>query len=155
MLCDYSTIGGVKITQELVRALSDEPKPDPKSPGLNLHQIDAVAAKLHIPYADRTGDNWSDLIGFLREGRGVQAQLRNDMLHDPNGSTVGHSIFLNTIRKSDNYILGNNPLSGGARWYPPSVVKAAMTKFADTTGIAGDGLRFAIGRKVPRIAKIS
>lgn len=39
--CDAHTKGAIKITGEAVRAHTDEPIPDPKSPGLNLAQVDA------------------------------------------------------------------------------------------------------------------
>lgn len=80
---DYATLGGCIVSGALVRALSDEPKPDPKSPGLNLDQIVAVAHRLHVEFENRTGDGWAGVLAALREtdakgrrkGRSVLLQL--------------------------------------------------------------------------------
>jgi hypothetical protein len=72
---DYATLGGVVISGALVRALSDEPKPDPKSPGLNLTQIVAVAHRLHVEFENRTGQGWAGVDAALEEGRSVLLQL--------------------------------------------------------------------------------
>lgn len=40
--CDAHTKGLIKITARQVRAHTDEPVPDPRSPGLNLAQVDAA-----------------------------------------------------------------------------------------------------------------
>lgn len=46
LITDAHTQGAVKITGRQVRLASDEPKPDPESPGLNLLQVDASVFKL-------------------------------------------------------------------------------------------------------------
>lgn len=73
---DYATLGGlVGVTGALVRALSDEPTPDPDSPGLNLDQMEAVAHRLRVEFTNKTGDRWAGVMHALEERRSVLLQL--------------------------------------------------------------------------------
>lgn len=73
---DYATLGGlVGVTGQLVRALSDEPTPDPASPGLNLSQIVTVAHRLRVQFEDWSGLLWTGLEAALGQKRAVLLQL--------------------------------------------------------------------------------
>jgi hypothetical protein len=72
---DYATLGGVLINGSLVRALSDEPIPDPDSPGLNLNQLLKVAAQLHVEYENWTGEGWGGVMEALEQKRSIGLQL--------------------------------------------------------------------------------
>lgn len=153
MLADASSVGCVKVTQQLIRALSSEPTPDPKSPGLNLDQIDKVLAKLHIPFANREGDTWAEFVAFIKAGRSAIIQVQNADLKDPEApARVGHAIFVLGFSRDGRKILGYNPLATKPKWYATRNVKTAMTNFAVATGVKNGGLRFGVSRKTPKIA---
>lgn len=152
MAIDRATLGGVRVTGATVRAASNEPIPDPASPGLNLPQIVAVAFKWHVELVNRTGAPWSSLLAALREGRGLvlggdydqmgtwscQASFRGD-----------HAIYVNHISgDGDLYVM--DPLCASAREVPPATIKAYAEKFARTIGTY-PGLAFATTRITPLI----
>lgn len=75
-LIDYTTLGGmVGVTGSLIRALSDEPTPDPNSPGLNLRQCVMVAGRLRVFLEDWTGEGWAGVERALAQRRAVLLQL--------------------------------------------------------------------------------
>jgi hypothetical protein len=154
MLIDAVTLGGVRVSQQWVRARSSEPIPDPRSPGLNLPQLIAVARDYaNITLSDRTGDTFTELRAYLSERRKLIVQLDNWELSDCGRSRVGHAIFLQSYNADRHEILGNNPLCDRAKWYDAERIKDAMQKFARDTGVR-HGLRFAVSARVPRVAVV-
>lgn len=111
---DRATLGGTLVTGKQVRQASDEPRPDPDSPGLNLPQVIQVAAKWHVELFDRRGAPWSAVMEALREGRGVVLQgdgaafLGTPFVCQP-GFRGGHAIFLNHVT-GDGDLYENDPL---------------------------------------------
>lgn len=155
MFADAATVGGARTTEAGVRKMSSEPIPDPASPGLNIPQAIAVLWKLRIGASDKSGQTWEDLIAYLDQGRYIMLQHDLYYLRD-GGGHVGHNMLLQTRRKLASAngamrIFGNNPTQTVAKWYPPSYVREAAEAFGRQTGVAGNGIRFAISRIVPRI----
>lgn len=149
IFADGTTIGGVILSERKVRGLSGEEPPDPASPGLNLFQMDKVAAGLGIEFTNRSlkGDTWSDVIAKLDEDRLVQASV---------WVGVDHSIVLQARRKRPGppagfEILCNDPLDTAEKWVDEDVIHAQMREFRQRNG--GDGLWFAYGRIRPKVAK--
>lgn len=76
MAADYMSAGKVKITGKQVRAASNEPIPDKRSPGLNLAQVnDAVVRLGGGPFSVHTNTttklSWQQVHDFLAAGHGV------------------------------------------------------------------------------------
>lgn len=152
MAADAASLGAVQLTQEAFRAMSSEPVPDPVSPGLNLPQVVEVHRKLRIVgTVDRTGDSWGELWAFLNGDRRILLQVQMADLRSCAPGRTGHMILLQAYRRGKGIIV-NDPMCDTARWMRPSVVRAAAESFANETHVPGDGLRFAITRRIPRVA---
>lgn len=155
MFAEAVTVGGAKITEAGVRALSSEPQYDPASPGLNLPQAIAVLWRLRITAADKSGETFDQVRKYLRADRRVILQHDLYYLKDGTGGHhVGHAMLLQAERVIDGHpmILGNNPAANTARWYTIAELKTAAEAFGKQTGVTSNGVRFAISRVVPRIA---
>ena len=151
---DAVTFGGCLVTEAQVRALSSEPIPDPKSPGLNIPQLVAVAKKLHVVLADRSGETLADMRRYLSENRRIVAQL---WAADIGGPAVGHAIHIQALRARPGGIAGfefliNDPLKKTAQWIQDDKVFRAMNRFGDMTGVPGKGTRFAVSKKLKYVA---
>jgi hypothetical protein len=148
MFADAVTLGGVRLSEGRVRLMSNEPVPDPGSPGLNLGQMDAVAAKLGIGYANRTGkgDSWADIVARLNENRRVQVSV---------WIGVNHSELLQAVRARPGApggfeVLKNDPLKGKAEWVVDDTIRAQAQAFVTHNG--GNGLWYAYSSKLPFVA---
>lgn len=143
--CGDTTNGALKVTEEIVRHLSGEWPPDPKSPGLNQNQLDKVAAKLHIDYTDASGYTWDYLVARCNENRRLVIQL---WYADIGGGKIGHAFLMEAIRpikvkgKTVSSALCMDPITGKRKWYPVTTVRKAMQTFATMTGVSNGGLRF-------------
>jgi len=153
---DAATVGGLKVDGVTIRALSNEPVPNPSSPGLNIPQVVAVSRKLRVPLYDRSGDGWDAVVGFLDligPGRRVLAQIDHDAWAEKCQATGSflHALTLDALRRKDGrlQILGSDPLCSALRWYDASNVRVAMAAF---TGGDPRRLSFAITREIPLIA---
>lgn len=162
MFADAVTLGGCRVKGRQIRAWSDEPVPDPTSPGLNLSQIIVVANKLGIELDNRTGDTWAEAMDLLDGDRRIIAQVSYAELGKARcqGADFGHAILLQARRRRPGGIAGweilaNDPLCTAAKWYQDDLVREAMAKFGDETHVPGAGLRFATSRVVPQIAVVS
>lgn len=154
MYADAVTLGGLLTTARQVRLMSSEPVPDPESPGLNIPQLDVVAAKLRITLDDKQGHPWSEVISALQQGRRVLAQVDYKSLGNMRcqvGGDFGHMMLLHYLGSSSGSMMATDPLCAAPKVYPSDVVKRAMTRFALDTGVK-EGVRFAVSRKVPEIA---
>lgn len=154
MLVDASTFGGCRVTEGIVRSLSSEPKPDPKSPGLNIRQLVEVARKLHVPFVDKSGETLADMKRYLGENRRIVAQL---WYADIGHGAFGHAIHIQAWRVRPGGIAGgefliNDPLKTKEQWMQDDKVLAGMNHFGDMTGVPGKGTRFGVGRVLPFIA---
>jgi hypothetical protein len=146
MAIDRATLGAVYVTGGTIRARSNEPIPDPKSPGLNLPQVVNVAFKLQSKaepkgadewLENRAGAPWSALMRALREFRGVVLQGDYDQLPPAfscQKSMKGdHAVYVNHVSgDGDLYVM--DPLCKSAREVPEAVMRAYAEKFARTVG---------------------
>lgn len=155
MAIDRATLGGTFVTGRQVRLASDEPYPDPGSPGLNLRQIDAVASKWHVDITNRTRAPWSAVIGMLKEGRGVILQGDADQLplkyNGQVGFTGDHAVYINHVSGDGDLYLMNPLVKTGAIECPESVLRAYAEKLARAAGIF-PGLFVAMTRITPNLA---
>jgi hypothetical protein len=155
MAIDRATMGGVLVTGRQVRLASDEPYPDPHSPGLNLRQIDAVAGKWHVDIANRTGAPWSAALGMLQNGRGIVLQGDADQLPLEFNGQVGfrgdHAVYINHISGDGDLYLMNPLVKTGAIECPQKYLRAYAEKLARRAGIY-PGLFVAMTRITPNLA---
>jgi hypothetical protein len=83
ILVDAHSAGKVKTTGRKLRLASDEPKPDPHSPGLNLPQVDAaIRAITPFDFDTRLGDTILDAETRIRDGRWASIQVVRGVLVD-------------------------------------------------------------------------
>ena len=71
MAADFDTCGSVDLTGRQVRLLTDEPHPDPKSPGLNLRQIDDALNRYGVDLEVRYRLPWDDFVRRINKGEGA------------------------------------------------------------------------------------
>ena len=156
MAINDATLGGVSINGRLVRAYSNEPNPDPGSPGLNLTQIENVAwDRFRVKITDRQGDTWSDVKHALVEGRRVILQLSYKELGGyrcQSGGDFPHAVLLCRPAEADGFIRASDPLCKTSHRYSGEVLQDAAQKFARNTGVSS-GLRWAMTRPIPLLVK--
>lgn len=75
MAGDFDTCGAVHLTGEQVRQLTNEPRPDPKSPGLTLSQIDAALNRYGVDLEVRYRLPWDDFVRKVNKGEGAVLQV--------------------------------------------------------------------------------
>lgn len=152
MAIDRATLGGTIVSGKQVRLASNEPIPDPKSPGLNLPQVVAVAFRWHVELESRVGAPWSAVMAALREGRGVILQGDADQVGAYNcqtGFAGDHAVYVNHI-SGDGDLFWQDPLCKAGKEIPEAVARAYAEKFARTVG-KYPGLLFATTRITPLI----
>lgn len=99
MAGDFDTCGVTVLTGEQVRALSDEPHPDPASPGLNLAQVDAALNHRGIDLEVRYRLPWDDFARKINKGEGAILQIDYGPIADSRfdagrGFRGGHAMFV-------------------------------------------------------------
>ena len=146
---EFATCGNLTITGRGVRELSNEPDPDPGSPGMNIKQLVAVAAKLRCPIVDQTGKKWTDVEGYVDAGMGVLVQGQYDKLKPEDPFNGGHMILVTEQSSSNQSMLVWDPLEKAVKVYPTRTVQA----YAEAFGTNG-GLRFATTRKPPLVGSV-
>lgn len=171
MYVHAATLRAIKVSGRWVRENSDEPIPDTNpatanGPGLNHHQLVKVAAKLHILLQDKDGGSWDDMVRLLP----LITKPTDDFTHEHRvcasvwyaslgvhrcqmgGTDFGHELLLTQRRMRAGVweIFGHDPLCGGGKWYPASVIKGAMEEWGRRTGTT---IRYATGAAVPRMAR--
>lgn len=144
---EYTTLGGiVGVSGALVRALSDEPTPDPDSPGINIHQLVTVAHRLRIEFEDRTGDGWSGVMKALAERRSVFLQLDAAVLPKairpwtPRVKPFPHATVIDW--KTAAGLHWYDPVTGKDRYVTEAQLRPAAEALLKT-------IRFAVTRPVP------
>lgn len=143
---DRATLGGVQVTGAAVRALSNEPNPDPASPGLNVGQQRDVARRLGITASSRVGAADADLLTLLRQERPVcvavsYGALPAELRHEP-GFTGPHNLYLNAISPGGS-VQVYDPLASGPYWTKLATILAAAKALGR--------LELVYGRAVPRL----
>lgn len=153
MAIDRATMGGVQVTSGTVRLASNEPVPDPASPGLNLPQVISVAFRWHVDLVNRTGAPWSAVMAALKEGRGVILQGDYDQVpvavRCQASFTGDHAVYVNHI-SGDGDLFWQDPLCAAGKEINVVIARAYAEKFARTSG-SYPGLRFATTRITPII----
>lgn len=154
------SLGAIKATERSIIAMSNEPVPDPRSPGWNLVQMDLVAQEYKVDFtiAAAHEDSYDDVRRLLDEDRRIVAQLE---LGDLGRADVPHAIEIECRRKGQRDINGrpidgwamliNEPTRTRSEWMLESRVLHAMKHLAENTG-KPSGLRFAYSKVVPMIA---
>jgi hypothetical protein len=156
MAVDRASLGGTLVTGRQVRLASDEPIPDPHSPGLNLRQVIRVADGWHVELINRTRGPWASVMDALREGRGVELQGDYDQIPAGFSGQAGfkgdHAVYVNHVT-GDGDLYWMDPLrQKGAIEIPEKVARAYAEKLARAAGI-WPGLFFATTRITPNLAK--
>lgn len=99
MAAAFDSCGDVKLTGGQIRAESNEPRPDPRSPGLALSQVADVLSDHGVELDIRYAYPWAKFRRRINEGQGAILQLSYEPIHrthfsgDPN-FTGGHAIFV-------------------------------------------------------------
>ena len=146
MLGNGQAVGGMLLTESIVRSVSGESTPDPASPGLNQQQLVAAAAKLHFSYQDKTGGTWAAFGGAVTARRLVVAQLWYKVI---GGSAIGHAVLVIGRNANSDYVV-IDPMTGLAKAINPSTLHKAMSEFSVRTGLPATKLRFGVSRIVPK-----
>lgn len=155
MAWDGATHGGFLISGAQVRAASNEPNPDPQSPGLNILQLVTVGNKFHVALANKTHQSFQQAINDLSK-RNEYIVLQGDADQLPNTTFLGpHAITLVAVVSTG--IKSHNPLDKAARIYPLDVLRRYAEKFGRANGLgkAPDGdqaIFYASTRQTPDIA---
>lgn len=146
MAIDGASEGAVMVTEAQVRALSNEAKPDPASPGLNLDQLVQVAKRLHVEFTNRSGDSWSTMLDELAQNARVVAQLWYPVL---GGGSIGHAVYVERVKDGKARIV--DPVKGTYEWVDAGTLRRAMREFADRSQQVV-GLRWGVTRRAPWIS---
>lgn len=154
MAIDRATMGGIGVTGKTVRAASNEPIPDPASPGLNLPQIVNVAFGWHVILQNRTGAPWASVIAALKEGRGLVLQGDYDQIPPGFSGQLNfkgdHAVYVNHV-SGDGDLYWQDPLRAAAIEIPEAIARAYAEKFARTVGTY-PGVLFATTRQTLNVA---
>jgi hypothetical protein len=152
MLINDSTLGGLYgVTGQAVRARSDEPNPDPGSPGLNIRQIVEVAGTFNVSLDDKTGEAWPTMMLGLKRGHRVLLQVDYASLGTfrcQAGGDFGHALVL--VQTTKGFVQVSDPLCKVTKWIPENIVRHAGEVFARESGVMS-GTRHAICRAVPKV----
>ena len=156
MAVDRHTMGGIVVTGAVVRRATNEPIPDPGSPGLNIPQLVHAVFGWHVQLNNRTGAPWSALMAALHEHRGVVLSGDYDQIPSKYSGQVGfkgdHSVYVNHLSNDGNELWWMDPLNKAGGFYiPASVAKAYAEKYAKTIGTY-PGLAFITTRQTPSLA---
>lgn len=114
-LVDAASGGKIKVTGAQVRKATDEPKPDPKSPGLNLPQVDAAVQKITpFDFDTRLGYPIAKAQARIEAGQWAEVQVMRGVLVDRGmgGASPfrdGHAVTVHP-RPEDLLPLGGDPL---------------------------------------------
>lgn len=111
---DYSTCGIKQPTGAYIRSLTNEPIPDPRSPGLDVYQVRDALAKIGVTVTPFLRATWAEVIGWWEEGRYISLCGQYSVIQhtrfsgDPNFSG-GHQIGVPKTLKAE------DPLCDGRR----------------------------------------
>lgn len=132
--------GHVMLSGRAIRLASNEPKPDPRSPGLNLDQVDVALRRLTSPDIDldtRIGIGTDEARRMVVSGRWMGLQVNRGVLVDAGlggGSRFrgGHAV---TVHSSDGVpVLGDSLIPYYQRTSWRTVWKAAAALVVSSNG---------------------
>ena len=153
---DRATLGGLRVTGRLVRALSNEPHPDPDSPGLYLPQLRTVAAILRVPLSMVLGASWGALLTSLRAGRAVLLPGTYGALGEWSCQPSfrgGHMIVVNHV-SGDGDLFIYDPLCSKAREVPAPIIREYAQSWGEHVGQPAGRFDFAVVRATPLVATV-
>lgn len=132
---DWATQGKTQVTGAMVRAQTNEPIPDPASPGLNLVQVAAAARHWSVFLDVRIGSRsvpWAEYERRRKAGQGAILQVNYAPIADSpydagGGFRGGHAIFEYLPSTLDSLADGRRAgiWKYDGRLYPRSVIQSA------------------------------
>ncbi len=152
---DRATLGGVMVDGKDVRAATNEPIPNPGSPGTTIRQLcDAARKGFHVELTEVRGGTFATLLKRLGEFRGVVlagegTALGRDICQV--GFKGGHAVFLNNLSTDHTKVVVYNPLCPTRRYLPVATVK----RYAEAFGNAHGGLNWAYTRVTPNVTELT
>jgi hypothetical protein len=139
---DADTRGRLVYTGRQVRLNTDEPKPDPASPGLNLRQTDESLFRLSngaIDLDTRWNEPWANVDREAKQGKWVEGAIWRQVLLDHGIGTAnrfakGHAITFTWDQDRGIYIIADSliPVYLDA---PGSVLRDALAALVITAGV--------------------
>lgn len=113
----HATCGRTLTTGRFIREHSNEPRPDPRSPGLNLPQVAAVALRIGVYLDVRIGSRavtWTQYENRRKAGQGAIIQVDYGPIADSNydagrGFRGGHAMFETVHATYDSLADGRAP----------------------------------------------
>jgi len=154
---DAASLGGVIPTGHQVRALTNEPTPDPNDPGLTISQLIVAVRRYGMVMEDRTGKTWAGVMADLRAERYLSVSVWYTALgtyRSQAGNTDwGHQVTIGRIDELGTSVMLYDPLSKvkTGRWIPLAIVRKAMEQWGARTGMPGK-VRYARSQHVPFLA---
>lgn len=132
LITDAHTQGATKLSGRAIRLASDEPVPDPASPGLNVGQVDAAiyrltGGKVNLDTPDPRTVSRAELKARIVDGRWANLAVKRSILVDRgygggNGFRGAHDITLHA-RAIDNTPVIGDPL---VPYYIPATWDAVL-----------------------------
>ena len=104
VIVDAASLGGCVPTGHQVRALSNEPTPQPGDPGLNIAQVIAALARFGCKLEDRTGGTRVALWGDLAKGRYLSVSVWYPLLgpyRSQRPGEFGHQVAIGRLEHRD------------------------------------------------------
>lgn len=161
MAIDGTTIGALRVTGATVRALSNEPTPDPASPGLNIPQLVAVSKHLRVPINDNTGHSFAQALRNRAASRYILLQGDADQLPAALKCVPFNGPHMILIEPgTENPALTHNPLCHAGVRISVADLRDYAEKYGRDTGLGrapegGQAIRYAVTRVTPRIARVA
>lgn len=151
MAVSHATCGSEYVTGKQIRAYTNEPVPDPKSPGLNLPQVAEAAGDVGVHLDVRIGTaavTWAEYERRRLAGQGAILQVSYatiaDSLYDAgNGFRGNHAVFETLHATYDPLADGRRP---GVYTYSGKVYDRATIRSAAARLDTGNGTHPAKGK---------
>lgn len=142
MLGDADSRGAHVFTGRQVRLATDEPRPDPASPGLNLRQTDEALYRLShgaISVDTRWDEPWSNVASALRAGKWAELAIWREVLVDHglgggNRFAKGHAVIAGFDQDRVAFVLGD-PLVDHWQDVAPAVLREAAAEELVRAGV--------------------
>lgn len=159
---DFDSCGAIQTTGAMVRALSSEPIPDPRSPGLHHGQLRDVASKWGVPLTLLSGVPFAEVEDALTAGHGIllavnYKEIRPTSFSGQRSFYGNHELLvmpgLFTFDPlADGRVSNGTRVYKGPGVYPVSLLRRAAGDFVTRYGSTGRVLeRLGYGRAVAAV----